>query len=58
VTKYPKNNSLREESFILANSFGEFSPWSAGSIAFRPMMRQKILEKGYGRGKFLTRKQR
>jgi hypothetical protein len=41
VTKYLRKNNLEEEGFILAHSFRGFGSWSAGSIAFRPMTRQK-----------------
>jgi hypothetical protein len=39
--KIPEINNSREEGFILVHTFRGFSPWSAGSMAFRPVARQK-----------------
>jgi hypothetical protein len=37
-------NDLKKNRFIWAYGFKVFSPWSAGSIAFRPVVRQKSEE--------------
>jgi hypothetical protein len=39
--KISEINNLREDRFILAHGFRGFSPWLAGSIALRPVARQK-----------------
>jgi hypothetical protein len=35
------NSNLKEEIFILAHGFRDFSPWLAGSLAFSSMARRK-----------------
>jgi hypothetical protein len=41
VTIVPESNSLKEERFILAQRVRGFSTWSAGSIVFNPVVKQK-----------------
>jgi hypothetical protein len=39
--KISEQVNLKEKRFILVHSFISFSPWSAGSIALKPVARQK-----------------
>jgi hypothetical protein len=41
VTEHLRETVQKEERLILAHSIRGFSPWSAGSVAFRPVTRQK-----------------
>jgi hypothetical protein len=50
----PEKINLREEKFILAHGIRGFSPWLAGSIAFRPLARQNFMAEGCGGRKLLT----
>jgi hypothetical protein len=45
-SKYLRECTYKEERFSLAHSFGGFSPWSAGSVAFGPEKRHTIMAGG------------
>jgi hypothetical protein len=57
----PEEISLKEERFILSDSFGGFSPWSLGSIVSGPGVRWISGQKGMRRRDddlLVSRKQR